>query len=353
MAFTKNTSEHKMRINLSPRAEEVVQNDRSIYEVERGTFINKVFEIYKDTARASIALRMRDKKEGLDYLLSDAKLDGDSKQVVIDKLLKAEEKELTEHKKDLLAESGVKGFHPIRINNANVEYLENICLEDEYYGECHAAQYIRAVLEEYCQMPFVQREKIYHHDVYEAIQRAIDNKETFVLYPVIDGKPVAKVVYPYKIMQDTLRSQSYLACYTRDEDGSFADKRTAAFAMAKLNDVPKSRKNQKGKLGKEDISHLFTKINTVGISYLLNDVEEIKVRLTDEGKRIFLKQKLAGRPANFKVDGKDKNLFIFQCTRYQIRHYFMDLGKNAEIISPASLREEFKKDLQAALKLYT
>lgn len=42
----------------------------------------------------------------------------------------------------------------------------------------------------------------------------------------------------------------------------------------------------------------------------------------------------------------------FNCSRKQIKHYFFNFGKEAQIISPEELREEFKKNYKAAFESY-
>lgn len=48
----------------------------------------------------------------------------------------------------------------------------------------------------------------------------------------------------------------------------------------------------------------------------------------------------------------DKWILKFICTDEQIKNYFFQFGQNAEIVSPATLRQEFAEHYRAASRIY-
>ena len=84
-------------------------------------------------------------------------------------------------------------------------------------------------------------------------------------------------------------------------------------------------------------------------------IHEIKVRLTDEGKRKYINQ-VHMRPSQY-TDSECNNRensadYVFRCTTHQAMAYLFKFGSDAEIISPLCLREQIKQEYVKAARLY-
>ena len=65
----------------------------------------------------------------------------------------------------------------------------------------------------------------------------------------------------------------------------------------------------------------------------------------------MFQKEIYNRPHNIFGPSND-GIYTFDCTTRQAFKYFYSFGKEAEIISPDSLRDKFKKELFESLKLY-
>ena len=156
-------------------------------------FINTVFNNYKSEAKSSISLYLQQREIELNRLFTGANLDSTNKQIAIKQLLTEEERDIlaiTEKYKTSKGES--KLYH---INDHNVEYLLNDCNEEQHYKN-RPGLYMRSVIEEYCSLPFIKRERIYRKDVYETIERACQEKRILK----VKANPKRKAILPIKAL---------------------------------------------------------------------------------------------------------------------------------------------------------
>ncbi len=338
--------EHKIRITLSNRAKLTLEEDMSIFKTEKiTTFINLVFENYRSEAKSSISLYLEQKRLEIDPLFDKANLSASSKELAIDCLLKAEEEILKKLSQQYLAPKGTS--HLYHINNQNVGYLEEDCEEDRYYER--PGLYLRAVIEEYCSLPFIERERIYKKKIYEVIEAACSNKEILKIQAPYNGKNQSFYVYPYKIVADSFQTQSYLVCYSRKAEETDKDKIIASFSMARIN-VPEQRKKT-FHLTKQEINNIEKKLAVYSPTYLIEPPALIKVKLTPGGIRRY-QSNIYSRPSKIEELSTD-DIYVFDCTPQQIYNYFFPFGSKAEIISPDYVREIFITAYSNALKIYT
>jgi hypothetical protein len=212
--------EQKIRIALSDRAKLTMAEDMDVFGTPKAaTFINTVFNNFKSEARSSISLYLQQRELELDRLFTGAKLDAISKKIAIDQILTVEKKEI----QSKIAEySNSKGESKLyHINDNNVEYLLEDCDEEQYYGR--PGLYIRSVIEEYCSLPFIKRERIYRKDIYETIEKACSEKRILKIKANYYGKDQLFYVYPYKIVPDPFHTQAYLVCYSRKAEDEEKD----------------------------------------------------------------------------------------------------------------------------------
>lgn len=337
--------EQKIRITLSTRARITMLEDMDIFGTTKAAaFINTVFSNYKDKATSSISSYLQQRKLELDRLFTSANLDSESKKISINQLLSAEKQELlkkiTEYTK---AKGESKLYH---INDSNVEYLLEDCEEDQYYKR--PGLYVRSVIEEYCSLPFIKRERIYRKDIYDIVEQACREKRILKIRANYYGKDQLFYVYPYKIVPDPFHTQSYLICYSRKSEENDQDKIIASFSMARMT-YPTMLRNT-FHLNKQEISQIECQMAHYSPAYLVGKPEQISVKLTQKGKQSY-KSRLYSRPEKIETLSTD-DVYVFDCTPQQIFNYFFPFGADAEIISPEYLRNRFINTYDKALRQY-
>lgn len=338
--------EQKIRIALSDRAKLTMAEDMDVFGTPKAaTFVNTVFNNFKEEARSSISLYLQQREIELDRLFTGAKLDAISKKIAIDQILTVEKKEI---QSKIVEYSNSKGESKLyHINDNNVEYLLEYCDEDQYYRR--PGLFVRSVIEEYCSLPFIKRERIYRKDIYETIEKACTEKRILKIKANYYGKDQLFYVYPYKIVPDPFHTQAYLVCYSRKAEDEEKDKIVASFSMARINSPTILTKTFH--LNKQEINNIEMQIANYSPAYLIGRPEQISVRLTKKGKQSY-QSRLYSRPEKIESLSND-DVYVFDCTQQQIFNYFFSFGADAEIISPENLRNRFKNTHEKALKLYS
>lgn len=337
--------EQKIRIALSDRAKLTMAEDMDVFGTPKAaTFVNTVFNNFKEEARSSISLYLQQREIELDRLFTGAKLDAISKKIAIDQILTVEKKEI---QSKIVEYSNSKGESKLyHINDNNVEYLLEDCDEDQYYKR--PGLFIRSVIEEYCSLPFIKRERIYRKDIYETIEKACTEKRILKIKANYYGKDQLFYVYPYKIVPDPFHTQAYLVCYSRKAEDEEKDKIVASFSMARINSPTMLTKTFH--LNKQEINNIEMQIANYSPAYLIGRPEQISVLLTKKGKQSY-QSRLYSRPEKIESLSND-DVYVFDCTQQQIFNYFFSFGSDAEIISPESLRNRFKNTHEKALNKY-
>lgn len=337
--------EQKVRIALSDRAKLTMAEDMNVFGTSKdATFINLVFNNFRSEAKSSISLYLQQRELELDRLFTGTELDAGSKKAAINQLLAIEKQEAQNRITDYI-NSKAKGkiYH---INDSNVKYLLEDCDEEQYYSR--PGLYLRSVIEEYCALPFIKRERIYRKDIYETIEQACQAKNILKIKANYYGKDQLFYVYPYKIVPDSFHTQSYLVCYSRKAEEEDKDKIVASFSMARIAAPTKLAKTFH--LNKQEITDIETQLSKYSPAYLIGEPEQIKVRLTKKGKQSY-NTRLYSRPEKIESLSTD-DIYVFDCTQHQIYNYFFPFGADAEIISPDDLRNRFINNLSKALNQY-
>ncbi len=344
MGFKYINDEQKIRISLSKRAYNIMQEDMSIFDVKHSaTFINTVLSNYKETSIASLSIYLQNIRNEIITDLGES--DVNSILSTLDRLYSKRKNEsihiLKEYIKD---KSYSKLYH---INNENIDYLQYDCEEEEFYNE-KPGLYIKCIMEDYSSLPFIEREKIYRKDVFEIVENGCANSTLMQVRINVRGQKKTLYIYPYKIVADEMRSQLYLACYTREANQSVKEKTDASFAMSR---IPKpTLLKQKAFLSKDEQKKIEEDIDKLSVNYLLGQESEIHVKLTDIGKSLFHNH-IYSRPQ------KDNSLsteneYVFHCSENQAFNYFYSFGDNAVIIHPESLRQRIINSHKKALDAY-
>ena len=343
MFTTIGSADFKQHINLSTMAYEIIQNDmRSFMEnPSKSGFLNRIIEEYKDYADASISTAIARKHGTLKQLLKGIP-SSTEKEKIIRKLLKQYEEELQKQ-----ASSYPKGVYvKFRLNKKNFSMLfEEKCSEDHYYDS--QGKYIKAIVEEYAQKSPLERERIFFGERLSFIQSCIDGG---LLLKVKTRKNWMYEVKPYAIRVDGSGLYHYLVGITTSPADPTGIPKISSFRISFLKDVvsrPKSYRS--GKVTQAEIVQIEKELQQKGVQFLLEDADDIVVRLDEQGRKMFATQ-LHLRPIPVSIE--ENGLYHFFCTQSQITYYFFKFGVHAEIISPNKLRRQFAQQYIEAAKLY-
>lgn len=344
MGFQWYTDEQRLRINLSNKAYQTMLEDMLLFrEKERSTFINRVFKNFREQAIASSSLYLNRKRE--DFLLQTANVtcDETSKNLIIESLLKNEKEKLLQRIADQEHNKAVSKTY--RMNNENLEFLTSEeCQEEEFY-DTRIGLYLKCVIEEYADLPYFQREKIYFKNFYDLAEMAIQTERLLKL-TLQNG--VKFYVYPYKLIEDTLSTRCYLAGYSVLCSDSSKTRQASSFRLPRLKNIQILK--QSGHLTKQNVSDIENALEKRSIQFLLSEEEEIHVYLTDAGLERY-HTKISQRPMKI-AEKSTEHEYVFSCTPLQAENFFFQFGAEAKILKPDYLRQRFAEMYENAAELY-
>lgn len=350
--------DQKIRIILSSSAQMTIADDMDIFGVDkRNQFINTILNNYFKHAKASLLIYRANRISALcdtseDEHMSTEELE--NKKAIVTDIVDAEIREYANNIKKSLHIKGNRRF--CYINKYNMKFLADNGYK-EYSGEDmleyspynRPSQYLRAVIEEYCSLPFIKREEIFKKEAYDIINDAIDKK--LVLHiPNAKNPDQIFVVYPHKIVDNKSNTQSYLLCYSKIKGIKDSKMKIVSFSMARLNISEANVTSQNFKLTKEQEKNIENILEHQEIEYLLNEPESIEIRLTETGKKIY-NSRIYMRPKRTEI--KDNNIWVFNCTQLQAYNFFFSFGENAEVINPPELRDRFIQSVNKMSEIYS
>ena len=337
--------EQKVRISLSNHAYSIMKQDMAVFSVEKqATFINTIITNYHEDSMASLSTYLINKRNEFWELFEGTS--AEIRSASARQLTLAEEKKAVDTLKIMMSVKDVSKLY--HINNENTDYLTSECEEDEFYKN-RTGLFIKCLVEDYSRLPFIERERIYRKEIFEIVEKACQTETLIQVKSKVNNENQTFIVYPYKILPDALNSQLYLACYTRKPNAAPKEKKPASFSMARL-EKPRLLK-QNSFLSNSDREKLEKDITQRSVVYLLSEATEIHVKLSEIGKRFF-HNRIISRPIKNDELSTD-NEYVFFCTEEQAFLYFYPFGKEAEILSPLSLRERLIKGYKQALESYT
>lgn len=345
MGFDWYAEEQRVRINLSERACLIMEEDMYQFDItERSSFMNTVFRNYHDTAPASISHYLHAKQEQFSNQLSDIISDRLVLDHTIQCLLEKEKSSLIERVGNQLRKK-YKG-NSYRINNENLSFLTSEECQEEVHYNNRPGLYIKCVIEDYAELSFMERERVFFADMYDTVEDAIRTKS--LLKVCTKGNRLFHV-YPYSLDTDSLSTRLYLTGFSKSITETRTEKIPASFRIPNLKKVNKL--HQSARLTSEEVSELEQAISSRSVQFLLNNEDEIHVRLSDRGI-IKYNNQIHLRPSkNNKLSSK--NIYVFNCTAQQAEFYFFKFGEDVEILKPLSLRSKFINMYQRALEHYS
>ena len=352
--------ENKQRLNLSSYAHDILLHDVGAVQPEntlkRGAgeissnIVNHIFHMFFQDAESSILLALRKKKQELDALFAQMN-DETARQQAFNFCLEAYERELVEAS---VRRQKTKGYAlSVRINHDNLEYLasEEGRAEGKWYQD-QIGKYFKALLEEYCELPYVTRERIYYKDILDTISLAILEKKQLKL--ILHGgnaenqgdKNHVLYVKPWECLDDSAHTYNYLVGMM-----SLPQEAIWRIGVVRLTSIQKCvRISRSGYLDAEEKRAIQEAIKKKGIQFLPEQgtLRRIIVELTPEGEKMYRKI-LHLRPLYVSKNGAR---YEFSCTQRQADNYFFKFGHHVKIIEPETMAQSFCRRYRLAAKQY-
>lgn len=354
-------TEQKQSINLSHYAISILHEDMEMFAPGQTFtgFLNDIIERYCDRADASIYSAIEKQRTRLRLALDhDPLLSGNLKKDQLEHIVRLLDSE-TESRllnKARLYDSG-KSF-TFRLNNRNCQHFsldsELAWPDTAYYGGYYS-RYLKAVIEEYCELPRFNREEIYFQEHLETIQHAIDAAKLLRVEmesPFSNSGKETWDVRPFALMPDASHLYHYLIGKSVRAGGLRRDERIASIRLSRIRklELLSKKTSRSGMLSASEKKEIRQKIRSNTVYYLIGDECEIIIRFTDAGIQMY-KNILFLRPSLHHVD--NEGCYHFLCTQMQALRYFIPFGAEAEILSPQELRKTFAEKYRDAAKKYT
>lgn len=339
--------EARQHLNLSQQAYDTVQSDKYDF-LSRPSFagmLNLIFSSFCTDADAAIDGALARCRAELEERLSCVKGSAE-KEAIIEGLMNARRDELVRSANGYERGCQLK----FQLSRENFEFMRNWRDERGYY-KGSAGRFIKAVIEEYAAKPYSLREEIALRDRFALLRSCIESGAFMHVTTRGAGGPARYEVKPYILCRDSANSYNYLVGLSRPLMSGEAE-RPAAFRVSRLEKISLSSARS-GKISAAQKKLIDARLKDSGVQFLLFEAERIKVRLSAKGQRLYDRQ-LHLRPARVKTEILENGGAVceFQCTAMQAMFYFFKFGADAEILSPAELRNDFYKSYKSAAKLY-
>lgn len=338
--------EARQYISLSSLAYDVIEHDKDEFMTKpsRQGFINRIIESFAEDAQASIDLAVEEETERLTRELA-AISDSKAKTTIIRTLAEAYRNDLVQH----FAEYPKEQQFRFQLNERNYEARLQWTDVNGYYGG-HPSRYYSAVLEEYARKSYYERETIALRSLIDQIQMCIDTAK-LILITLQNADNRKYEIRPYAILPDANHNFHYLVGYSKISKSDYPE-RIVSFRLSRIGSI-EIRHSRSGRITAEQRAEISKKIESVGVQFLLQDPEFIRVKLTESGVRKYETQILMRPPVQIKQPCDDGSwIYTFDCTPLQAEYYFFKFGADAEVLAPESLRKRFLSGYLRAVDVY-
>ena len=344
--FSGFNTENKLRIPLSAFAAQTIENDQHSFGLKKTTLINTIILNFYQNAACSISLRLREYSDELKKCFRGSQLA--QQQSAIDAIVSSKAKALSEkYSKRQPADVNWQ----ITLNKRVKDFLTNDSnvYEEQFYGD-KPGRYVRALLEEYAQLPFHLREEIVFKEYLDLISDGIAGQ---YMLNITTAKGSQVAIKPVRIEKDPLSMFHYLVGY-RPAD-QLSEKRyhhqsqVLSIRVSRITDI-EVRRTQPGSLSEEELAQTEKELAEKSVQFVSGTTTPIKVWLSDEGIKKYETQ-LHLRPIG-EPTAEDKHIYTFECTEAQVLYYFIGFGKYAKVLQPASLADKFLHIYEGAAELY-
>jgi hypothetical protein len=220
---------------------------------------------------------------------------------------------------------------PTKKSEQQINYIQSYLLKD-----CSLSEYFRNMLTSYSLLPQDKREEIIFKPQFDVISKAIKTKRK-IFITTFGNNRIEASPYQFAITKEEI----HLYLLFQNKNGNMLSIKLSRIKSATIlnqscefNDLSKD---------------YFNKMIEFGPQYPLNETsEKAVVKLTSRGLNLFHKI-YTHRPI---PESMQENIYTFSGSHMQVFQYFTRFGKDAEIISPLSLRDAMKNFHKGAFVIY-
>lgn len=348
LQFARYPDEKRQNINLSRHSYAVMKSDMSKFGIEKDSeFINRVLENYFPLSSATISNAISKRKSELEKLLGTDDTAKHSINLICNELVRIIIKEVCKYPKGIqlkISINSINTFYLTGEGKKGRDYKISPCQEAIYYGVYGKGIYLKAVLEEFFHMPESEREKVFFLDRFNIINKAIKEKRQL---EIMTAGHVFQVE-PFEVIADSDQRYTYLAGISRFKGEDITKACVYPFRISRIDRLYITNSNFN--LSKEQRRYIAEEIAKKGIAYLGNDIENIVIKLSEAGQKMY-DQIISQRPVAINID-KESGIYKFNCSQLQIIHYFLKFGADAVILEPEELKYKFQEHYKNALNIY-
>lgn len=206
-----------------------------------------------------------------------------------------------------------------------------------YYGN-NMSRYMKAVIEEYATLPFVERERIYYKENIDALMKGCLCK--IKVTSSGSSRNGAIEFKPYFVEPDEKGLYNYIAGY-KHENGKWKID-SIKLRSIKDDDITTYAEFARTKRSEETLRKAIDEYQIEYLSSFEKSTKKVPiiVEFTEKGEEMYKQRILHMRPLYTERDGR---VYTFECSEYQAENYFFRLGKEVKIISPVSLAKKMQK----------
>ena len=344
-------TENKLRIPLSFFAAQTIENDCLNFAQKKTTLINAIILNHYQNAECSISLQLRQFQEDLKKLLGSQK--AKQNEVLLKSILAGRAKLLT----DKYAKRKPADVNwQITLNKRTKAFLteDSYAKEELYYGN-RPGHYVRALLEDYAQLPFYRREEIVFKQYLDTINTGIRDHRV-VNVTTIKGAHLS--IKPYSVMTDPMSMYHYLVGFnlasieaSNNGEKPYFNPPVISIRVSRLADV-EIQYYQSGEISIQEEMQIIKELDEKTVQFVSGKSTLVKVWLSEKGIKNYESQHHL-RPSFVGKDPLDEHVYLFECTEAQILYYFLRFGKDAKVLSPETLKQTFRQSYIEALENYS
>lgn len=351
--------DNKQRINLSNHAYETLLWDAEVFLRSReamslagrlsSTIVNRILQAFRAKAQSSIAAALSRREHKLRAML-DSMSNPQAREEALKLCLLSAEEEYKKKAERRLCDK--QHAFSIRINKSNLKFLaskEGLAEGGYYRG--NVGKYVKAVVEEYCELPNVRRERIFLKSNFAKIERAISERKLLKLTLHRPDSPESVNVWymkPLCLQEDTEHLYNYVAGMVASSQSAPSDEwKMGSYRLTNIKEI--AVQAHPGRVSEKSAKEIEAAIKKCGIQFLSAvNTKKIVVQLTPRGEKMYSRI-LHLRPSFVKKEG---SVYEFDCSWNQADFYFFKFGPEAKILEPKHLADDFNQRYQRATAQY-
>lgn len=230
----------------------------------------------------------------------------------------------------------------------NIHYSKNaiqlLCASNTAITDIYRrpGKFVCALFDTYAQLKDTERDLIIKKDIYNTIVEAIHHKNIVKIQMYNNNS-----YYIKPISVHTYINYTYIICKSCNAcdsiNGEYVDMNPRL-----SNVISAVNTHNIYEMSDSDIAIIQKKIATNKAAYFYSSSENIQIKLSKIGQKMY-ETILHQRPSYISSDG---DVYTFNCTKRQIYNYFFKFGKEAVILSPQDLKQEFIQKYKEAYEIY-